>query len=139
MTLSKMHFGRAPMLCNKLSRVAARILTVDEIQIETLCAARLERTFIARALDAGLLPPPGYLDWEDESGQAIESRARAIARCPHGARANLRLDRRKLRLESVRGRLSAWQNGIFIRPNAVGASRSAEGLWNWSACEFTGK
>ena len=119
LTLSKMNFGPLPMV-NQLSRLAARFYS-DEIQIETL-RGEIGKKFSAReALDAGLVTAaPDDLDWEDEIRQAIESRAAQSPDALTGLEANLRFGPGETLETRIFGRLSAWQNWIFIRPTAVG-------------------
>jgi len=75
------------------------------------------------AVDAGLVTSaPDDLDWEDELRQAIESRAAQSPDALTGLEANLRFGGTETMETRVFGRLSAWQNWIFIRPNAVGAN-----------------
>jgi benzoyl-CoA-dihydrodiol lyase len=120
MTLSKMNFGPLPMV-NKLSRLAARFYG-DETQMARL-RGETGKTLSAReALDAGLVSAaPDDLDWEDEIRQAIESRAAQSPDALTGLEANLRFGPGETLETRIFGRLSAWQNWIFIRPNAVGA------------------
>jgi benzoyl-CoA-dihydrodiol lyase len=121
MTLSKMNFGPLPMV-NKLSRLAARFYS-DEARLETLRGAIGKRLSAREALDAGLVSAaPDDLDWEDEIRQAIESRAAQSPDALTGLEANLRFGPAETLETRVFGRLSAWQNWIFIRPNAVGPS-----------------
>jgi len=75
------------------------------------------------AMDAGLVTAaPDDLDWEDEIRQALESRAALSPDALTGLEANLRFGINETLETRVFGRLSAWQNWIFIRPNAVGAN-----------------
>jgi benzoyl-CoA-dihydrodiol lyase len=121
MTLSKMNFGPLPMV-NKLSRVAARFYG-DETQIDALRGAIGKRLSAREALDAGLVTAaPDDLDWEDEIRQALESRAAQSPDALTGLEANLRFGPAETLETRIFGRLSAWQNWIFIRPNAVGTS-----------------
>jgi benzoyl-CoA-dihydrodiol lyase len=121
MTLSKMNFGPLPMV-NKLSRLAARFYS-DEVQMETLRGAIGKKLSAREALDAGLVTSaPDDLDWEDEIRQAIESRAAQSPDALTGLEANLRFGQIETLETRIFGRLSAWQNWIFNRPNAVGAS-----------------
>ena len=121
MTLSKMNFGPLPMV-NKLSRMAARFYG-DEAQMETLRGAIAKKLSVREALDAGLVTAaPDDLDWEDEIRQAIESRAAQSPDALTGLEANLRFGPEETLETRIFGRLSAWQNWIFTRPNAVGAS-----------------
>ena len=65
---------------------------------------------------------PDELDWNDEVRQAIESRTALSPDALTGMEANLRFPLPETLETRVFGRLSAWQNWILIRPNAVGAS-----------------
>jgi benzoyl-CoA-dihydrodiol lyase len=119
--LSAQNFGAYPMV-NGLSRIASRFYG-DEKQIE---AAREE---IGRALDAdaanvlGLVTAiPDDIDWDDEVRIALEERAALSPDALTGMEANLRFGLPETMETRVFGRLSAWQNWIFIRPNAVGAT-----------------
>jgi len=121
MTLSKINFGPLPMV-NKLSRLAARFYG-DEAQIDRLRGVIGNRLAARDALDAGLVTAaPDDLDWEDEIRQAIESRAAQSPDALTGLEANLRFGPGETLETRIFGRLSAWQNWIFIRPNAVGTS-----------------
>jgi benzoyl-CoA-dihydrodiol lyase len=120
-TLSKMNFGPLPMV-NKLPRLAARFYD-DEAQIDALRGMIGKRLSASEALDAGLVTAaPDDLDWEDEIRQAIESRATQSPDALTGLEANLRFGPAETLETRIFGRLSAWQNWIFIRPNAVGTS-----------------
>ena len=121
MALSKMNFGPLPMV-NKLSRLAARFYG-DETQMARLRGEIGRKLSAHEALDAGLVSAaPDDLDWEDEIRQAIESRAAQSPDALTGLEANLRFGPGETLETRIFGRLSAWQNWIFIRPNAVGAS-----------------
>jgi len=121
MTPSKINFGPLPMV-NKLSRLAARFYG-DEARMERLRGEIGKRLFAREALDAGLVSAaPDDLDWEDEIRQAIESRAAQSPDALTGLEANLRFGPKETLETRIFGRLSAWQNWIFIRPNAVGTS-----------------
>jgi benzoyl-CoA-dihydrodiol lyase len=121
LTLSKMNFGPLPMV-NKLSRLAARFYG-NEAQIERLRGETGKKLSAREALEAGLVTAaPDDLDWEDEIRQAIESRASQSPDALTGLEANLRFGPGETIETRIFGRLSAWQNWIFIRPNAVGPS-----------------
>jgi benzoyl-CoA-dihydrodiol lyase len=120
-TLSKMNFGALPM-ANHLSRLAARFYQ-DAAQIEAARSKIGTKLPPQVALEAGLATvTPDDLDWEDEIRQAIESRAALSPDGLTGLEANLRFGAAETLETRVFGRLSAWQNWIFIRPNAVGAN-----------------
>jgi benzoyl-CoA-dihydrodiol lyase len=120
-TLSKMNFGPLPMV-SKLSRLAARFYG-DETEIQILRSAIGKRLSAREALEAGLVTAaPDDLDWEDEVRQAIESRTAQSPDALTGLEANLRFGPAETLETRIFGRLSAWQNWIFNRPNAVGPS-----------------
>jgi len=120
-TLSRMNFGALPM-ANHLSRLAARFYQ-DAGKIDALRSKIGMKLSANEALDAGLVTvAPDDLDWEDELRQAIESRAALSPDALTGLEANLRFGATETLETRVFGRLSAWQNWIFIRPNAVGAN-----------------
>jgi benzoyl-CoA-dihydrodiol lyase len=120
-TLSRMNFGALPM-ANHLSRLAARFYG-DATQVENLRTKIGAKLSPQEALDAGLVTvAPDDLDWEDELRQAIESRAALSPDALTGLEANLRFGATETLETRVFGRLSAWQNWIFIRPNAVGTN-----------------
>lgn len=121
LTLSKLNFGALPMV-NQLSRLASRFCQ-DAEPVEAL-RQRISVKLTAReALDAGLVTAaPDDLDWEDELRQAIESRVALSPDALTGLEANLRFGVNETLETRIFGRLSAWQNWIFVRPNAVGAS-----------------
>ena len=120
-TLSKMNFGTLPMP-NHRSRLASRFYQ-DETLNEAL-HAKIGLAFSpAEAVEAGLATiAPDDLDWEDELRQAIESRAALSPDGLTGLESNLRFGGIETLETRIFGRLSAWQNWIFIRPNAVGAN-----------------
>jgi len=121
MALSKMSFGPLPMV-NNLSRLAARFYG-DKEQLEMLHGAIGKKLSAREALEAGLVTAaPDDLDWEDEIRQAIESRAAQSPDALTGLEANLRFGPTETLETRIFGRLSAWQNWIFNRPNAVGTS-----------------
>ena len=85
------------------------------------------RATIGSALDAdealtlGLVTAaPDDLDWTDEIRIALEERASLSPDALTGMEASLRFGVAETMETRVFGRLSAWQNWIFIRPNAVG-------------------
>jgi len=116
--LSPMNAGALPM-SNGLTRLQTRFLS-QPAQVEQV----LERSgpFNPQAaLDAGLVSfAPDDIDWEDEVRLAIESRVALSPDALTGMEANLRFAGRETVATKVFGRLSAWQNWIFTRPNATG-------------------
>jgi benzoyl-CoA-dihydrodiol lyase len=121
LALSKMNFGPLPMV-NHLSRIAARFYE-DKAQLKALLNQIGKKLDPRESVDAGLVTAaPDDLDWEDEIRQAIESRASQSPDALTGLEANLRFGPAETAETRIFGRLSAWQNWIFIRPNAVGAN-----------------
>jgi benzoyl-CoA-dihydrodiol lyase len=86
------------------------------------CRARLGSTLNTGDADAlGLLTAkPDELDWDDEIRIALEERRSLSPDALTGLEASLRFGPGETLETRVFGRLSAWQNWIFIRPNAVG-------------------
>jgi benzoyl-CoA-dihydrodiol lyase len=75
------------------------------------------------ALELGLASAaPDALDWDDEIRQAIETRTALSPDALTGMEASLRFPLPETPGTRVFGRLSAWQNWVFSRPNAVGPS-----------------
>ena len=119
--LSKMNFGPLPMV-NHLSRLAVRFCQ-DAAHLEGLKAKITQPLSAQQALDAGLVTSAlDELDWQDEVRQAMESRTALSPDALTGLEANLRFGLPETMETRVFGRLSAWQNWIFVRPNAVGES-----------------
>jgi benzoyl-CoA-dihydrodiol lyase len=117
--LSAMNFGAYPMV-NGQSRLGRRFHD-DEGALEAL-RKRVGQPMDARtALEAGLVTAaPDDIDWADEVRIAIEERASLSPDALSGMEANLRFGGRETLETRIFGRLSAWQNWIFQRPNAVG-------------------
>ncbi|MBV9144741.1 MAG: hypothetical protein JO065_02410 [Acidobacteria bacterium] len=107
---------------NGLSRIANRFYN-DAAKIGELRSLTGKKLNAEQALEHGLITAaPDDLDWADELRLAIESRVALSPDALTGLEANLRFAQPESLLTRVFGRLSAWQNWIFIRPNAVGSS-----------------
>jgi benzoyl-CoA-dihydrodiol lyase len=119
-TLSRMNFGPLATVAG-LSRLEGRGLSSDQLSAAAALAGQpLHGT---AAYDAGLVTEiPDALDWDDEVRQAIETRAALSPDALTGMEANLRFPLPETQGTHVFGRLSAWQNWVFSRPNAVGSS-----------------
>ena len=63
---------------------------------------------------------PDELDWEDEIRLALEERAALSPDALTGMEASLRFGGDETLETKIFGRLSAWQNWVFVRPNATG-------------------
>jgi benzoyl-CoA-dihydrodiol lyase len=118
-TLSELNFGPFPM-GNGLTRLETRFLG----EPETLAAAKGlvgEDLDGMAAEDAGLVTmAPDDIDWEDEIRILVEERASYSPDSLVGMEANLRFAGPETMETKIFGRLTAWQNWIFQRPNAVG-------------------
>ena len=79
---------------------------------------------------------PDDIDWEDEVRIAIEERVTLSPDALTGIEASLRFSGRENMLTRVFGRLSAWQNWIFIRPNAVGEQGALKVYGTGSKAKF---
>jgi benzoyl-CoA-dihydrodiol lyase len=113
--LSPLNGGALPM-SNGLSRLATRFLGVPAPEIVAGDLLDAEA-----ALEAGLVTfAPDEIDWEDEVRLALEERASVSPDALTGMEANLRFAGPETMETKIFGRLSAWQNWIFQRPNAVG-------------------
>ena len=117
--LSPMNLGALPMV-NGQSRIAARFYD-DATVIDGLREEIGIAISPAEAVALGLVTEaPDALDWDDELRQAIESRVALSPDALTGMEANLRFGPSENQATRIFGRLSAWQNWIFIRPNATG-------------------
>jgi benzoyl-CoA-dihydrodiol lyase len=115
--LSPLNFCHLEMV-NGRTRLATRF-NDEAAPLERYAGALLEA---AAALELGLVTfAPDELDWEDEIRLAIEERASLSPDALTGMEANLRFAGDETIATKIFGRLSAWQNWIFSRPNAVGA------------------
>jgi benzoyl-CoA-dihydrodiol lyase len=117
--LTEANDGWFPM-SNGLSRLATRFWGDDE----SLAAARArigKDLLAAEAAEAGLVTStPDDIDWDEEVRLTLEERASFSPDALTGMEANLRFAGPETMETKIFGRLSAWQNWIFQRPNAVG-------------------
>jgi len=105
---------------------------IEKIKVET---NKKINTQTAREL--GLVTStPDDIDWEEEVRIAIEERVALSPDALTGMEASLRFTGRENMLTRVFGRLSAWQNWIFIRPNAVGEQGSLKVYGTGSKAKF---
>jgi benzoyl-CoA-dihydrodiol lyase len=116
--LSALNFNHLSMV-NGRSRLATRFNDeASAAALEMHAGAPLDA---AIALDRGLITfAPDELDWADEIRLAIEERVSLSPDALSGMEANLRFAGGETVATKIFGRLSAWQNWIFSRPNAVG-------------------
>jgi len=115
---SELNAGALPM-SNGLTRLQSRFLAEPEKVDEVLAHEHLFDT--EGAEEAGLVTfAPDDLDWEDEIRLAIEERTSLSPDALTGMEASLRFAGPETMDTKIYGRLTAWQNWIFQRPNAVG-------------------
>ena len=116
--MSELNSGAFPM-SNGLTRLQSRFLSEPK-QVDEVLAR--ESSFDTEAAEeAGLVTfAPDDLDWEDEIRLAIEERTSLSPDALTGMEASLRFAGPETMDTKIYGRLTAWQNWIFQRPNAVG-------------------
>ncbi len=119
LTLNEFNFGLLPMV-NGQGRLQRRFY--DEASpLEAAHAAAGQALDADAALALGLVTAaPDDIDWDDEIRIAIEERAAMSPDALTGLEANLRFASQENMATRIFGRLTAWQNWIFNRPNAVG-------------------
>ena len=119
MRLTGMNFGAYPTV-NGLTRLQSRFLD-EPGRVDDLKGRTGEDLDAAAAAEAGLVTfTPDDIDWEDEVRIAIEERAAFSPDALTGMEASLRFGGPETLESKIFARLSAWQNWIFQRPNAVG-------------------
>ena len=117
--LNELNMGFFPMV-NHQSRLQRRFYE-ETAPLEAARAALGQALDADQALALGLVTAaPDDIDWADELRIAIEERAAMSPDSLTGLEANLRFSQKESMESRIFGRLSAWQNWIFNRPNAVG-------------------
>jgi benzoyl-CoA-dihydrodiol lyase len=134
-TLSEVNFGLYPMVTHQ-SRLARRFYE----ETGPLDAAREKIGQPVKAVEAerlGLVTAsPDDIDWADEIRIALEERAAMSPDALTGMEANLRFNGRETMETRIFGRLTAWQNWIFNRPNAVGEKGALKVYGKGSKAQF---
>ena len=119
LALGDVNFGAFPM-CNGLSRLASRFLA-DPADVDKAKAEAGKMLDAEAAQDLGLVTfALDDIDWEDEIRVFLEERASFSPDGLTGLEANLRFGGPETMESKIFARLTAWQNWIFQRPNAVG-------------------
>jgi benzoyl-CoA-dihydrodiol lyase len=119
LTLGEMNFGALPLV-NDQTRLQRRFYE-EEGPLSAARAAIGQSLDADGALALGLVTAaPDDIDWADEIRIAIEERASMSPDALTGLEANLRFASKENMATRIFGRLTAWQNWIFQRPNAVG-------------------
>ena len=118
-TVGEINFGTFPMATNQ-SRLERRFYG-DKSELDAVRATVGQPLDADAALALGLVTAnPDNIDWADEIRIAIEERVAMNPDALTGMEANLRFNGVETLATRVFGRLTAWQNWIFQRPNAVG-------------------
>ncbi|CAE6852719.1 Benzoyl-CoA-dihydrodiol lyase [Paraburkholderia nemoris] len=134
-TLSEVNFGLYPMVTHQ-SRLARRFYE----ETEPLDAVRSKIGQAIKAVEAerlGLVTAsPDDIDWADEIRIALEERAAMSPDALTGLEANLRFNGPETMETRIFGRLTAWQNWIFNRPNAVGEKGALKVYGKGSKAQF---
>jgi benzoyl-CoA-dihydrodiol lyase len=119
LTLSSLNFSAYPTVANA-TRIESRFYG-DARVLASLREAVGRALNTEQATALGLITSaPDALDWDDEIRLALEERTSLSPDALTGMEASLRFGSGETMETRIFGRLSAWQNWIFIRPNAVG-------------------
>jgi benzoyl-CoA-dihydrodiol lyase len=119
LALNTLNFGAYPMVSGR-SRLERRFYG-EAGPLDALRTVQGERLTPEQAAELGLITAaPDDIDWDGEIRIALEERASLSPDSLTGLEANLRFGPGESMETRIFGRLSAWQNWIFIRPNAVG-------------------
>ncbi|MCP4769125.1 MAG: benzoyl-CoA-dihydrodiol lyase [Gammaproteobacteria bacterium] len=119
--VSEANFGLWPMVTDQ-SRLQRRFYD-ESAPLQAVRDQLLQPLDADAAFELGLVTSnPDDLDWDDEVRIAVEERVSMSPDALTGMEANLRFNGSENMLTRIFGRLTAWQNWIFQRPNAVGES-----------------
>ncbi|HEY2042094.1 MAG TPA: 2,3-epoxybenzoyl-CoA dihydrolase [Jatrophihabitans sp.] len=134
----EMNFGPLVM-GNSLTRLQTRFLD-DEAAVEAVRARIGQRLDAEAATDLGLVTfAPDDIDWEDEVRIAVEERRSFSPDALTGLEANYRFAGPETIETKIFGRLTAWQNWIFYRPNASGADGALRKFGTGQRADFDRK
>jgi benzoyl-CoA-dihydrodiol lyase len=133
--LTPVNFGAYPMP-NGVSRLASRFLA-EPGRVDDLKGRLGQDLDAAAAGEAGLVTfTPDDIDWDDEVRIALEERAAFSPDALTGMEASLRFGGPETLETKIFARLSAWQNWIFQRPNAVGPKGALQVYGSGQRAEF---
>jgi benzoyl-CoA-dihydrodiol lyase len=133
--LSAMNFGAYPMVSNE-TRLAARFCGEDK-PVEIVRPLIGETLTAKIAAELGLVTfTPDDLDWDEEVRIAVEERTSLSPDALTGMEASLRFSGKETMETRIFGRLSAWQNWIFSRPNAAGEHGALKTFGTGSKAKF---
>jgi benzoyl-CoA-dihydrodiol lyase len=133
--LSELNFGSYPMV-NHFTRVATRFCGREE-PVEEARQVTGEKLDAHDAAELGLVTyTPDDLDWDEELRIALEERTSLSPDALTGMEASLRFAGAETMETRIFARLSAWQNWIFNRPNAVGEHGALKVFGSGSKAKF---
>jgi benzoyl-CoA-dihydrodiol lyase len=133
--LTAANFGAYPMP-NGLSRLASRFLA-EPGRVDDLKGRAGQDLDAEAAAEAGLVTfTPDDIDWDDEVRLALEERAAFSPDALTGMEASLRFGGPETLESKIFARLTAWQNWIFQRPNAVGDKGALQVYGTGQRAEF---
>lgn len=136
--LSASNFGTFPM-ANGLSRLGSRFYGDDD-HVAKLRQETDRRITASEALEMGLVTDaPDDIDWEDEIRIMLEERASLSPDALTGMEANHRFVGPETMESRIFSRLTAWQNWIFVRPNASGEAGALRRYGTGRKAEFDRK
>jgi benzoyl-CoA-dihydrodiol lyase len=134
--LDELSFNNALSMPNGRTRLDTRFAG-DADQLQAVRSRAGQALSAAEALKIGLVTfAPDDLDWEDEIRLAVEERAALSPDALTGMEASLRFGGAETPDTKIFGRLSAWQNWIFNRPNAVGEKGALKRFGTGSRGQF---
>jgi benzoyl-CoA-dihydrodiol lyase len=138
LVLSASNFGTFPM-GNGISRLGSRFWGDDD-SVAKLRQETDRRIDAAEAMTLGLVTDaPDDIDWEDEVRIMLEERASLSPDALTGMEANHRFVGPETMETRIFGRLTAWQNWIFVRPNASGENGALRRYGTGRKAEFDRK
>lgn len=133
--LSRLNFDAYPMV-NGASRLDARFYG-DREPLDALRERTGRKLGTEEAEALGLITlAPDDIDWEDEIRIAVEERVSLSPDALTGMEASLRFGGAETMETRIFGRLSAWQNWIFNRPNAVGEAGALKVFGSGNKAKF---
>jgi benzoyl-CoA-dihydrodiol lyase len=137
-TVSGMNLGPLPM-GNGLSRLQSRYYG-DEAGLACVLAHTGQPLAAEQAEELGLVTfAPDDIDWDDEVRMAVEERASFSPDALTGMEANFRFAGPETMETKIFGRLTAWQNWIFNRPNAAGPAGALRRFGTGQRADFDRK
>ena len=136
--ISKINFSSLEMV-NGLSRLATRFNN-DELKLDLLRKLIGNKLNAEKAFMEELITViPDDLDWSDEIRLSVEERTSFSPDALTGLEANLRFPGKETCETKIFGRLTAWQNWIFNRPNAVSEKGALKLFGTGSRAKFDNK